>query len=69
VTRVLLVGIGGFVGSILRYWMSGLVQAAAPGSSFPVGTLAVNVVGCLLIGALSELADARGYLGPDSAPC
>ena len=65
-TRVLLVGVGGFVGSVLRYWMSGLVQAAAPGSSFPVGTFAVNVVGCLLIGVLSELAEARGFLAPDS---
>lgn len=65
-TRVLLVGIGGFVGSILRYWMSGFVQAAAAPTSFPVGTFAVNVLGSLLIGVLSGVADARGVLGPDA---
>jgi CrcB protein len=63
--RVLLVGIGGFVGSVLRYWLSGVAQAAAPGSSFPVGTLVVNVVGCVAIGVLSELAEARGFLTPE----
>ncbi|HWO87530.1 MAG TPA: fluoride efflux transporter CrcB [Gemmatimonadales bacterium] len=64
--RALLVGAGGFLGSVLRYWLSGVVQNAAPGSSFPLGTLAVNVSGCLLIGVLAELAESRGFLGPDT---
>jgi CrcB protein len=63
--RVLLIGAGGFVGSILRYWMSGVVQASAPRTAFPVGTLAVNIAGCLAIGLLAELAEARGFLSPD----
>ena len=63
--RALLVGIGGFVGSVLRYWMSGIAQNAARDSAFPIGTLVVNVLGCLAIGALSELAEARGFLSPD----
>ena len=59
----LLVGLGGFVGAIGRYWVGGLVQARS-GSSFPAGTLAVNVVGCFAIGVLSELAESRGALSP-----
>jgi CrcB protein len=45
--------------------MSGLAQNAAPGTVFPIGTLAVNVMGCLAIGVISELAEARGFLTPD----
>lgn len=63
--RVILVGVGGFVGSILRYWVSGLAQDAVPKTAFPVGTLVVNVAGCFAIGAISELAEARGFLTPD----
>ena len=64
--RVLLVGIGGFVGSICRYWMSGLVQGASRQGTFPTGTLAVNVMGCLAIGILAELAESRGFLTSDT---
>jgi fluoride exporter len=56
------VGIGGFAGSVLRYLVSGWVQESSRSVSFPYGTLAVNVVGCLLIGGLSYLADERGLL-------
>jgi fluoride exporter len=63
--RIILVGVGGFVGSVLRYWMSGLAQNAMPTTVFPIGTLVVNVVGCLAIGVISELAEARGFLTPD----
>jgi CrcB protein len=66
---VVLVGLGGAAGSILRYWMSGAVQglASSPASlGFPVGTLAVNVLGCLMIGALAQLAEQRSLLTPDA---
>jgi len=56
-TRVLLVGAGGFAGSVLRYALSALVQGAARGAAFPFGTLAVNLLGCLAIGLLAELAE------------
>ena len=61
-TRILLVGLGGFVGAILRYGISGLVQNMTRSISFPYGTLAVNVIGCLIIGALSQMVDTRGVL-------
>jgi len=65
-TRAFLVGIGGFVGAILRYWLSGVAQAAAPRASFPVGTLVVNVLGCLAIGVVAQLAESRGFLSSDT---
>jgi CrcB protein len=60
---VLLVAAGGAVGAVLRYGLSGLVQGRT-GAIFPYGTLAVNVVGCLLMGVISELAESRGALEP-----
>jgi fluoride exporter len=51
---ILLVFLGGAVGSIWRYWWSGLV-AQRFGETFPFGTLVVNVVGSLLIRAFSGL--------------
>ncbi len=56
--KILVIGIGGFVGAIARYGISGLVHRASPGS-FPFGTLAVNVLGCLLIGALMTIVEDR----------
>lgn len=44
-----LVGLGGFLGSVSRYWVQQLVLRYAP-MGFPLGTFLVNVVGCLLIG-------------------
>ena len=51
--NVLVVGLGGFLGSALRYTLARLLYARAPG--FPLGTLAVNVLGCLAIGFLGGL--------------
>jgi CrcB protein len=53
-TRVLAIAAGGAVGSVLRYWMSAWVHSLA-GRGFPYGTLAVNVLGCLLMGFLFAL--------------
>ena len=45
----ILVFAGGGIGAALRYWLSGVVQERF-GSAFPYGTLAVNVLGCFVIG-------------------
>lgn len=63
--QILLIGIGGFFGSIARHLLSGIVQSATAGT-FPYGTLSVNVVGCLVIGAMSELAEARAFLSGEA---
>jgi CrcB protein len=46
---ILLVGAGGGIGSIARYLCGRWVSSAYP-SAFPVGTFAVNIAGCFLIG-------------------
>ena len=61
--RYLLIGLGGAVGSMLRYAVTVSLQSG--GTRFPTGTLAVNVIGCFAIGVLAELSDARGLLSPD----
>src|SRR5690242_12557236 len=67
--RVVLVGLGGAAGSIVRYWMSGAVQGLMSTQSltpFPLGTLTVNVVGCLIIGAIAQLAEQKDAISPDA---
>ncbi|MEK7530048.1 MAG: fluoride efflux transporter CrcB [Patescibacteria group bacterium] len=64
--NTLLVGIGGFIGSVCRYWVSGWVQSLLSRTWLPVGTLAVNVIGCFLIGLLMGLADFRQSLKPEA---
>lgn len=65
VTTVL-VGVGGFAGAVLRYGLSGLVHRQVPWTGFPLGTLAVNLLGCLAIGLLAGLADSRQLFGPEA---
>lgn len=64
-SRFLWVGLGGFAGSIARYWLSGAAQARL-GTAFPFGTLAVNTLGCFAIGLLSELGEGRLPLSPEA---
>ncbi len=63
--QLLMIGLGGFVGSILRYVLGGLVQGGAGSSMFPWGTLTINLLGCFGIGLLAELSEARGFLRPE----
>lgn len=48
--NLLLIGLGGFLGALLRYGVSGFIQNWSKSLTFPYGTLAVNLLGCLLIG-------------------
>lgn len=58
--KLLLIGVGGFIGAILRYSMSGYVQDLSESIDFPYGTLAVNITGCFLIGSFSHLVESQG---------
>ncbi len=64
-TRVLLVGLGGFVGSAGRYLLGLGTARLWPAAGLQIGTLTVNIAGCLLIGLLTEFADARGIVSPE----
>lgn len=58
--KMLLVGLGGFLGTVLRYAVGGWVGRMKAGWTFPLETLLINVSGCLVLGALAGLADSRG---------
>lgn len=57
--QVLLIAAGGAVGSVFRYWTS-IGTHHLLGRGFPYGTLAVNVLGSLVIGLLYVLLVERG---------
>lgn len=57
----LLVALGGLIGSLGRYWLAGFVQNASQ-SSFPLGTLSVNVLGSFVVGLVMALSLDRGMV-------
>ena len=62
---LLLVGLGGALGSMARYLFSTLISRLAL-SLFPFGTFAVNVVGCVLFGIIVGLAEQRSVFRPEA---
>ena len=62
-TRLLAIALAGALGALARYGLAGLVQRWA-GPRFPLGTLTVNVLGCLLLGWLATLTLDRWSLTP-----
>lgn len=58
----LLVGLGGFAGSVLRY-LAGLIPLGES-DGFPIKTLAVNVAGAFLIGVIAAAATKNSGLDP-----
>ena len=64
--NLLLIGLGGALGAMARYWLGGRVQALSGSFSFPYGTLAVNVLGAFLLGFLAYLVEGRGLLTPEA---
>lgn len=59
---VIAVGLGGFAGAVARYALAGAVGRWASHLPVPLGTLAVNVLGCFLLGFLTIYARERGWL-------
>jgi CrcB protein len=60
---ILLIGTGGFIGTIFRYALSQFIQARVL-SAFPFGTLGVNVLGCLIIGLVFAMSE-RTTMNPE----
>ena len=56
---IVLVGVGGFIGAVLRYLVSGYVHNMTQSVTFPHGTLAVNMAGCFLMGIFSHLVESQ----------
>lgn len=62
--HALAVGLGGFLGSVARYRLGGVILHHTTSWRLPVSTLAVNLLGCLLVGVLAAWSDPR----PDGTP-
>ena len=60
---LILVGVGSCVGGIARYLSQLFIQKHYP-SSFPFGTLSVNITGCFIIGIIYALADKGNLMSP-----
>lgn len=63
-TKTLYLCAGGAAGTLSRYWLSGMAQRLA-GGSFPLGTFAVNMLGCLLFGAVWGFFESRMLPGSE----
>ena len=61
--QCIFVGIGGFLGAISRYLISTKVQILSKSTLFPYGTLAANMLGCLIIGVMFGLVVNTTLLG------
>lgn len=61
--KIIFIALAGLVGTLLRYWLSGFV-ARQYGETFPWGTMAVNLIGCLVAGAVFFLTEERFLLSP-----
>jgi len=63
--EIVIVGVGGGIGSILRF----LSQKGAErllDNSFPIGTFLVNILGCLIIGVVYALSERGNFLSPET---
>jgi CrcB protein len=61
--NTIFIAVAGLIGTLLRYWLSGAV-ARQYGETFPWGTMAVNLIGCLITGAVFFLTEERFLMSP-----
>jgi len=59
----LMIGVGGFIGAILRYAMSGWIQNSIV--AFPLGTLGVNFIGSFFVSLVLYLSEYRGFFSEE----
>jgi CrcB protein len=64
IKNILLIGLGGFIGSVARYFVSKL-NLYWNFLSIPFGTLTVNVVGCFIIGILTGISEKSDFLSTE----
>ncbi len=61
---LMIIGTGGFIGSISRYLVQQLMQEKFD-TSFPIGTMAVNILGSFIIGLVYALSERGDILSPE----
>ena len=65
VKTLMIVGIGGFIGTVARFLISRYFQVNVS-SMFPWATFIVNIVGCLLIGVIYGISEKGDFLSPEA---
>jgi len=65
VLKILIIGLGGFIGAISRYKLGGYVHILMKQPTFPYGTLFVNLTGCFLIGLGGGFIENRQFFTPE----
>jgi len=63
-TKYIVVGFGGFLGAIARFWLGGVISNRL-GSRFPYGTFVINVTGSFLIGLIVTLLAEKAHWNPN----
>ncbi len=63
-SKILVIGLGGLIGAISRYYLSEYVHKVL-GASFPYGTLSVNVLGCMLAGCVMFAVEEKQIFSPE----
>lgn len=63
-TKYLVVGLGGFLGAIARFWLGGIISNRW-GSRFPYGTFVINISGSFLIGVILTLLAEKTHWSPN----
>jgi CrcB protein len=66
VKSILLVALGGAIGSVARFKLSGWVLHQTPNWRFPAGTVVVNIIGCLIVGLLAGMAVKQEVFTPEA---
>ena len=61
--KYFMVGIGGFLGTIARFWLGGFIHQKL-GTRFPYGTFVINCSGCFAIGLIMTILSERTHLNP-----
>jgi fluoride exporter len=59
------IALGGVLGTLARYFLQGWVQERSGFVTFPLGTLAINLIGSFLVGVLIRLATGSTLISPD----
>ena len=62
--KYLMVGIGGFLGSVLRFWLGSFIGGRF-GARFPYGTFVINITGSFLIGMVVTVLAAKAHWSPN----
>lgn len=62
--KIVVIGLGSFIGANLRYWLQ-VALAARWGADFPYGTLLINITGSFLLGLFATLIATRWVVSPN----